>query len=194
MKKIVLFLLLIVVISYDCSSQSLTKSQLRGEDSWVLSVGVNAIGSLGTRNPVKDLGDFQFKRPFALAIQHRWSRIFSIEQDFTMNRFTENTIIDGNPVPEDYNYYSTNTYLKYYISDDLFRTATWFDVFVGGGLGVFTIDEFNTSANAVIGGTFWVNQDIGIRLQGVGKFAFNHKDNLFDNNHLQYMIQGVFRF
>ena len=180
MKRIILIISCIAVFSYDCSSQSLTKSQLRGEEAWVLSFGVNTIGSLGTRNPVKDLGDFQFKRPFAFAIQRRWSR--------------ENTIIDGNPVPDDYNYYSTNTYLKYYVSDDLFRTATWFDVFVGGGIGIFSIDELNTSANVVVGGTFWINQDIGIRLQGIGKFAFNHRDNLFDNNHLQYMLQGVYKF
>jgi hypothetical protein len=193
MKKIVLLLFCVAYVSFDCYSQSMTKKQLRGEDTWVISVGVNAIGSLGTRNPFEKLDEFQFDRPLALAVQHRWSRLFSIEQDFTMNRFTETTIIDGNPVPEDLNYFSTNTYFKYYISDELFRTATWFDIFVGGGIGLFSIDEFNTSGNLIIGGAFWISDSIGIRLQGVGKFALNHKDNRFDNNHLQYMLQAIFR-
>jgi len=193
MKKIVLLLFCITIVSFDSYSQSLTKNQYRNADAWLVSVGVNATGSLGTRNPFEKLGDFQFKQPLAIAVQHRWTRLFSIEQDFTMNKFSEMTVIDVTPVPEDFNYFSTNTYIKYYVSDHLFKTATWFDVYTGGGVGVFHIDELNTSANLVLGGTLWISDAIGIRLQGVGKFAFNHKDNRFDNNHFQYMLQGVFK-
>ena len=193
MKNILLIVFCFAMISFDCNSQSLTKSELRGEDTWIVSAGVNVIGSLGTRNPVKSLGDFNFKSPFAFSVQHRWSNHFSIEQDLTINKFTENTILDGNPTPRDFNYISTNTYVKYYVSDELFETAKWFDLFVGGGLGIFSIEELNTSANLVLGGAVWINQDIGIRLQGVGKFAFNHKDNKFDNNHLQYMLQVIYK-
>ncbi|WP_040281435.1 hypothetical protein [Psychroserpens damuponensis] len=193
MKKTILVLTLLALFCYDSQAQShLTKRELRDTDAWILSAGINATGSLGSRNPFKNVDDFQFRNPFVVGIQHKWSRLFSIEQDFSINGFTENTIIDGNPVPEDYTYFSTNTYLKYYFSDHLWDER-WIDIYAGGGLGVFRIDEYNTSANVVLGGILWINPRIGVSFQGVGKFAFNHDDNLFANNHIQYMLQGVFR-
>lgn len=196
MKKAALLVFVIALISLNGYSQSrLTKDQLRNVDSWTISVGVNAVGSLGTRNPVGKLDQFEFGRPIALGVEHQWSRLLSIEQDITFNRFNERSEIDGVTLSESLNYFSTNTYLKYYYSNDLFKNTdlNWLDLYAGGGLGLFSIDELNTSANLVLGGKIWVSDNIGIRLQGVGKFAFNHKDSRFDNNHFQYMLQVVFK-
>ncbi|WP_298900427.1 hypothetical protein [uncultured Psychroserpens sp.] len=192
MKKITLFLILVALFSYDSQSQ-VSKRDIRNIESWTISVGVNAVGSLGTRNPLKKLSEFEFNRPFAFAIQHRWSRYLSVEQDFTMNRFKITSRIDNGSLPEEFNYYSTNTYVKYFFSDEIFPEALWLDLYAGAGLGVFSIDELNTSANFALGGAYWFNGSFGIRLQCVGKFAFNHKDNRFDNNHFQYMLQAVFK-
>ncbi|WP_298754894.1 hypothetical protein [uncultured Psychroserpens sp.] len=192
MKKIILFLILVSLFSYDSQSQ-VSKRDLRNIEAWTVSVGVNAVGSLGTRNPFEKLGDFEFNRPLALSVQHRWSRYLSVEQDFTMNRFKITSRIDNGSLPEEFNYFSTNTYVKYFFSDELFPEALWLDLFVGGGLGIFSIDELNTSANLALGGAYWFNSNIGVRLQGVGKFAFNAKDNRFDNNHFQYVLQVMFR-
>lgn len=196
MKKAVLFLILVALLGFDGYSQSgLTKDQLRNIDTWKISVGVNAVGSLGTRNPVERLDDFEFNRPFAFAVEHQWSRFLAIEQDFTFNRFNVTSRIDNGRLPEDFGYFSTNTYLKYYYSNEILKNTTldWLDLFVGGGLGIFTIDELNTSANLVLGGTIWFSDNIGGRLQGIGKFAFNAKDNRFDNNHFQYTLQVIFK-
>ncbi|OUS03495.1 hypothetical protein A9Q86_00860 [Flavobacteriales bacterium 33_180_T64] len=193
MKKTILLLTLISLLSFNSYSQSMTKKQSRDHQSWFLSVGVNAVGSLGTQNPVEKLEEFEFSRPFAIAIQHKWTEHLSIEQDFTMNQFKVGSTIDNGVVTEKLNYYSTNTYLKYYFSDYLLKNVNWLDMYAGGGLGVFSIDEFNTSANLVLGGTIWINPNIGVRLQSVGKFAFNQKDNRYDNNHFQYMLQAVFK-
>ncbi|WP_460217900.1 hypothetical protein [Psychroserpens sp. MEBiC05023] len=194
MKKIILLALIVTALSFDSYGQSrLSKSQMRDFNTWKVSVGVNAVGSLGTRNPFERVGDFQFKQPLALAIEHQWSRFLSIEQDFTLNKFDVTSKIDNGSLPEDFSYVSTNTYLKYYVSNELFPEVLWLDIFAGGGLGIFSIDELNTSANLVLGGTIWINPSIGVRLQGVGKFAFNAKDNIYDNNHFQYMLQAVFK-
>ena len=82
--------------------------------------------------------------------------------------------------------------MEYYFSDVLFD-ADWLDLYAGAGFGIFIIDEVNSSGNLVLGGTIWVTEKIGIRLQGVGKFAVNAKDRQFDNNHFQYMLQAVFK-
>ncbi|MGS2725206.1 hypothetical protein ACU8DI_01255 [Psychroserpens sp. BH13MA-6] len=192
MKKAILFLCLVALFSFDGQAQ-LTKRDYRSIESWTINVGVNAVGSLGTRNPFAKLGEFEFNRPFAVAVQRRWSRNLSIEQDFTLNRFKITSTIDNGALPEAFSYFSTNTYLKYYFSDELFPETLWIDLYTGGGLGIFSVDEINTSANLVLGGIIWVSPTIGLSLQGVGKFAFNHKDNRFDNNHFQYMAYVVFK-
>nr|WP_321231947.1 hypothetical protein [uncultured Psychroserpens sp.] len=194
MKKPILFLVLISLLSFDSYSQSgLSKSQYRSIDTWTISVGVNAVGSLGTRNPVERLDEFEFSQPLALAIEHKWSMFFAVEQDFTLNKFSITSTIDNGSLPEEFSYISTNSYLKYYFSNNIFPEAQWLDLYAGTGIGIFSIDELNTSANLLLGGSIWVSPRIAIRLQCVAKFAFNHKDNLFDNNHFQYMLQGVFK-
>lgn len=195
MKKVILVLILIVLFSAESYSQSrYTKEEYRAIKSLTISAGVNTVGSFGTRNPFKYLGEFKFKQPFAVAIQYRGlSDVLSLEQDFTLNKFETNDEIDNVPVPQDFTYFSTNTYVKYYFSRDLFPETYWLDLFTGGGLGIFKIDDVNGSFNLVLGGIAWITPYIGVSIQGVGKFAFNHKDAGFDNNHFQYMFYTVFK-
>lgn len=199
MRNLVLFLILVSLFTFDSQSQTTsntrydTASESDFIDSpWKLSVGVNAVGSLGTRQPFARLDEFQFKNPFAIAIEHKWSKYFAIEQDVTINGYEVKNEIDGGILKKDYTYISTNTYIKYYFSDVLFN-ADWIDLYAGAGFGIFSVNELNSSGNLAFGGTLWVSDNIGVRLQGVAKFAVNAKDRQFDNNHFQYMLQVVFK-
>lgn len=201
MRNLVLFLFLVSLFTFNGYSQTTSETNydtseeefVEEEDSpWKLSVGVNAVGSLGTRQPFSRLGDFQFKNPLALAIEHKWSKFFAIEQDLTLNGYEVKNEIDNGVLRDDYFYISTNTYIKYYFSDVLFE-ADWLDLYAGAGFGIFSVDELNSSGNLALGGTIWVSEKIGIRLQGIGKFAVNAKDRQFDNNHFQYVMQVVFK-
>ncbi|WP_431133979.1 hypothetical protein [Psychroserpens mesophilus] len=199
MRNLVLFLIFASLFIFNGHSQTTsntkydTSSEADFIDSpWKISVGVNAVGSLGTRQPFARLDEFQFKNPFALAVEHKWTKFLSIEQDFTINGYEVKNEIDGGILTKDYTYISTNTYLKYYFSDALF-TLEWLDLYAGGGFGIFSVNELNSSGNVVLGGTIWISDNIGVRLQGVGKFAVNAKDRQFDNNHFQYMLQAVFK-
>ena len=198
MRNLVLFLILVSVFIFDGQSQTTSETKYdisessEDQNPWKLSIGVNAVGSLGERQPFSRLGDFQFKNPFAVAIENRWSKYFSLEQDVTFNGYSEGDEIDGGILTKDYTYISTNTYIKYYFSDALFN-ADWLDLYAGAGFGIFVVDELNSSGNLVLGGTVWITEKFGLRLQGVGKFAVNAKDRLFDNNHFQYMLQGVLK-
>jgi hypothetical protein len=177
------------------AQSSLSKQAYRNSQTgWVLSVGLNALGNLGTKNPLERVDEFAFKQPFAFAIENRWSQFLSIEQDLSFNGYEATEFIDNGFLTEDILYFTTNTSLKWYYSDYLFD-ANWLDLYAAGGLGIFVIDEFNTSANISIGSLFWINQtkSIGIKVQGTGKFAFNADSNQYDNNHWQYFIQAVFR-
>lgn len=182
--------MLVSLFGLDATSQSKFADRVN-TDIWKLSVGVNAVGSLGERQPLSRIDEFEFNRPFAIGIEGRWTKYFYIEQDFTMNQF--DTEIDGGRLTETYDYYSTNTYLKYYFSESLFQNADWLDLFVGGGLGLFIVDEVNGSGNVVVGGTLWIKPKFGIRLQSIGKFAFDAGDKIYDNNHFQYTLQAIFK-
>ncbi|MEM6517166.1 MAG: hypothetical protein AAF688_13350 [Bacteroidota bacterium] len=190
--------LLVVVFLLGCigySQGSLTKEAYRKRlDSWVLSVGVNMLGSLGTQNPVERLDEFSFKNPLMVGIEFRWLDFLSFEQDIILNGFDEGQFLDNGILTEDIFYFATNSNLKFYFSDYIYD-ADWVDLYIGTGIGIFTIDEFNTAANVMGGVNFWVNRTrtIGVKIQGAGKFAFNNNNRQFDNNHWVHSLQVTFR-
>jgi hypothetical protein len=171
-------------------------AQNPGED-WLLSAGVNTVANFGTRNPFEDLNEntsrFAFRQPVAIGIERRWTKHLYIEQDVTLNGFKENEYIDrGNP-DKDLFYFSTNTTLKYYFDDLIFSRTDWLNLYAGAGIGIFNMEELNTSFNVVLGTVVWVSDNVGIRLGTMGKFAFNHPDRQYDNNHYVFYLQGVFK-
>ncbi|HLT34181.1 MAG TPA: hypothetical protein VKZ98_10355 [Aquaticitalea sp.] len=173
-----------------------TYAQNPGND-WLLSVGVNTVANFGTQNPLEDVNDnidrFAFKHPVAIGIERRWTKHLYIEQDFTLNGFKENEFIDNGVPDKDLTYFSTNTTLKYYFDDLLFRNTDWLNLYAGAGVGIFNIHELNTSVNVALGTVIWVSEKVGIRLGTLGKFAIDHDERQYDNNHYQFMLQGVFK-
>ncbi len=164
---------------------------------WLFSAGVNTVANFGTRDPFKDFREnsdrFAFKYPFAIAIERKWTQSLYIEQDFTLNGFKEDEFIDNGVPTKDLTYFSTNTTLKYYFDELLFKNADWLNLYVGAGIGIFNIEELNTSANFAFGTLVWVSDNVGIRLGAMGKFAFEADSRKYDNNHYQFILQGVFR-
>jgi len=186
---------LIILGGILAEGQSMSKQAFRRSQSdFILSAGVNALGNLGTRNPVEDLGDFSLQNPVILGFEYKWFDFLSIEQDFIFNGYDEGEFTDNAILNDDVLYFSTNTNVKFYFSDYLYD-ANWVDLYIATGLGIFTIDKVNSSFNVLGGVNFWVNRTrtIGIRLQSAGKFAFNHPDRRVDNNHWIHSIQATFR-
>src|SRR5690606_3156146 len=107
--------------------------------------------------------------------------------------FKENEYIDRGAPDKDLTYFSTNTTLKYYFDDHIFNNTDWLNLYVGAGVGIFNIHELITSINLALGTIVWVSDKVGIRLSTLGKFAINHPDRQYDNNHYQFMLQGVFK-
>jgi hypothetical protein len=188
MKKLIL---LLTLAAFSVSSFS----QTRNNDEWFLSFGVNAINSLGSRSPIYHPEDWSFQFPISAAAEYKWNNDFSVEQAITFNGFTESNEIDGADLKDDYNYLSFDTHLKYYFGKHIFPNTDWLDFYANAGVGFFHIDKTNISANLGGGVLFWLNQSksFGLRAQTIGKFAFNHPDSGFDNNHFQYHLQAIFK-
>jgi hypothetical protein len=190
MKKLIL---LVVFAAFGLSS-----SAQRNNNEWFLNVGLNAINSLGTQSPFNSPDDWAFRFPISAAIEFNWGKneYFSIEQSITLNGFNDDSRIDFAALENDLNYISLDTHLKYYFGQKyLFPRNERLDLYLNGGIGFFHIDETNISANFGGGVLFWFNNKkrFGLRAQIIGKFAFNHPESGFDNNHYQYHLQAVFR-
>ena len=185
--------ILIIFVSFLGAS---TYAQNPGND-WLLSVGVNTTANFGTRNPFEDLnentGRFAFRQPLAVSIERRWTKYLYIEQDVSLNGFKENEFIDNGTPDKDLFYFSTNTTLKYYFDDHIFKNTDWLNLYAGAGVGIFNMEELNISLNVALGTIVWVSDNVGIKLGTMGKFAIDHPDRQYDNNHYQFFLQGVFK-
>ncbi|WP_179336978.1 outer membrane beta-barrel protein [Winogradskyella ludwigii] len=193
MKKIFFLTLLLAFTLNSFAQRSRDKGDL------YLSVGVNAINTLGTQSPFNDPEDWSYKTPISVALEFNWSEKLAIEQSITFNGFDTSSRADfsaNTPLEKDYNYLSIDTNLKYYFGEHIFgRKAEWFDIYADAGIGFFHIDETNISANLGGGVLFWLNRyrTIGLRAQTIAKFAFNHSDSGYDNNHYQYHLQLIIK-
>lgn len=189
MKKIIICLL-ISVLGYTAHAQRFNVYQ----DDWKVSVGVNAVGSTGTRNPVGKLDQYGFQFPLMVALEYQWDDQFAVELDLSLNGFKEGSYFDGKRVSEEsITYFSVNPNIKWYFTDYLFDLYD-LDLYLSAGAGIFYLSELNTSANLSIGGMYWFEDNMAIRLQSTGKFAANAKGHYYANNHFQHSLMIVFRF
>ncbi len=182
-------LLLALAINFNSYGQA-----SRSDTEWFASVGLNAINSQGTQSPFGNIGDWHINIPVSLAVEVAWTSGLSIEQAFTLNSFAEGDQIDNITLTEDFTYFSFDTHAKYYFGQHIFPSVDWIDFYGNAGVGFFNVDETNVSLNLGGGVLVWLNrrQTIGIRAQIIGKFALDHKDSGFDNNHYQTHIQAIF--
>jgi hypothetical protein len=194
MKKIFLAFLV------SCFTLAITAQSDRSieQDEWYISVGVNAINSLGSKNPVESPSDWAFKTPFSASIETRWTDLLALEVGLSLNGFEAGERIDAAGPPEDdLNYYAIDTSFKYYFGETIFPRQEWIDFYVNAGLGLFIIEDANLSINVGGGAIFWLNRDhsFGLKPQALAKFAINHRDSgqIYPNNHFQYSLQAIFR-
>lgn len=189
MKKFIICLL-ISVLGYTAHAQRFNVF----EENWKVSVGVNAVGSLGTRNPVQKLDEFAFQFPLMVALEYQWTDHFAVELDLSLNGFKEAKKLDGGRKTDgSFTYFSANPSLKWYFDDYLFDVRE-LDLYISGGVGIFYMNEMNTSANLSAGAQYWFEENIAVRLQATGKFAANPPGHYYANNHFQHSLMVVFRF
>lgn len=187
-------------------SSLLGSAQNQVFDDWFIAGGFNAINSLGTQNPFASPGDWAFQTPFTLAGEKQFARDWTIELAFNINGWNEGKRLDNGSAPtpptegpiatDDFGYFSVDTNAKWYFGRQIFRRGyDKIDFYANAGLGFFTIDDTNIAVNFGGGALFWLNEEntFGIRLQLIGKFAFNNADSGFDNNHYQWGLHGIWR-
>lgn len=191
MKKIAFLLVICLTFSSLLFSQQQAKpysDMFRPE--FRIAVGVNAIQNLGTRKPFTDFDEWSFGLPLSAALEYKFSHNWAIEQAFNVNKFDTESNIDGGITSEEHTYLGTNTNLKWYPN---WLKSEKFKLFANAGIGVFKIDDLNTTANLGGGMLYWFSDSFGVRGTALGKFAIDNKDRIYDTNHFQYMLEVVFK-
>jgi len=189
---------LIIILLFFSTMISAQSERSIEEDEWIVGIGVNAINSLGSKNPLESPGDWAFRIPLSASVETKWAKLFSIELALNINQFKANAPLDAaGPPDEDLTYFAIDTSFKYYFGEYIFPETEWLDFYGSAGLGLFNIEDVNISANFGGGVMFWLDyrKSFGIKLQGLGKFAFDHSNNggIYPNNHFQYSTQFLIR-
>jgi len=175
-------------------------------DDWFLTAGFNAVNSLGSLNPFYQPGNWAFRTPFAFSAEKQFARDWTLELAINTNGWKEGDPIDrgsepDNPLnpgtaPQDFSYFAFDINAKWYFGRQVFRRGNdKIDLYANGGLGVFSIDGTNLSFNLGGGILFWLNEEntFGLRLQVIGKFAFDNSNSGYDNNHYQWGLHAIYR-
>ena len=196
MKSTILLLVLTLGLGLATAHSQSIRSIEEGE--WLLSVGVNTINSQGSKSPVGDISDWAFRYPIAAGIETYWTRLFSIEVAASLNGYgAGDPIYDAGPSDNTITYFALDAHVKYYFGEWIFPRTEWIDFYALGGLGYFDVEDGNISANFGGGAVIWFDRtkSMGLKAQGVGKFAFDHSNtgSTFANNHFQYNLMMVFR-
>jgi len=189
MKKttfILLFSLVFSTLSFSQQANRTVGNQAEFRPEFRIAVGVNAIQNLGTREPFTDFDEWSFGIPFSAALEYKFSEKWAVEQAFSLNKSKDN--IDGDTT-EEYTYFATNTNLKWY--PNLLKSDK-FKLFANAGLGIFNIDDLNTSANLGGGILYWFSDSFGLRGSALGKWAIDNTRR-YDSNHYQYMLEAIIK-
>lgn len=204
MKNSLCFLLLFLCITAYTQVQTDVSGDAAVPDSltetrdprYILGVGFNIVDNTSTRNnQFLNWSEHYNFGPFIskISLERKFNPYFATEAAITYNKIRKGKFQNGEiTLGEDVNYYALDLLGKLYVSQ-FFMKDSWLDIDILAGLGLHTAKNvFNQSIAYGIGFQAWVFPRFGLRLQTMGKSAFNQKT--LANNHIQHSAEVLFRF
>ena len=187
-KAIALLLVLNATIGFAQEERS------QEEKKWTFGTGVNFIDNTATS------GDGFFNTPewnilpfvSTFGVERDFSEGFSADVRLSLNEYQSENKHDDATIARDVTYFAFDAAARYTFDQHLFD-AEWFDATAVAGAGLFWVDgKNNQSANVGMAFDFWFNPSLGLRLQTLGKFAFEQKT--LANNHVQHSAELLVKF
>ncbi|MAU72696.1 MAG: hypothetical protein CML04_11440 [Pseudozobellia sp.] len=202
MKRITLFVLLLLYISgYQTvfSQEENPDLVLTSKDSliarsWHVGLGFNAVDDSGDMFDELFAVDSQWNflpYPTRLNIGRYFKSGLGVEAIGTYNKYQVGKLIEGEINQEEKDYYAIDSRLTYDLMR-IFGKDSWFDPYVGVGLGYTKADNVGRGTyNGVVGFRTWITENFGLDFNSTGKWRISN-DNA--TNHLQHGVGVVYRF
>ena len=150
-----------------------------------VSLGVNGIDSSGKQNPYNFIfnpDDLSFSNPIEIGANYDISSAFDIYTKISLNKFESNKNIDGALISESVSFIAIDLGADYYF----YTTNYNQDFYVIGGVGMSSLEKTFLTGNFGGGTKYWFNDDWGIYLNAVAKFAFGN--DVVNSNYFQYSL------
>ncbi|MSP85672.1 MAG: hypothetical protein EXR18_07615 [Flavobacteriaceae bacterium] len=171
------------------------ESNANAKPKWILGFGSNIIDNTATAhdqylnasdqwNYVPTVSKVSFERIM--------SEQFSIEGSIGINELSSDKMQNGTTLKDDQSYFGFDLNGKFYFGKEFIK-YTAFDPYIVAGFGLNKVgDNENQSSNLGLGFNLWLNSNVGLRLQTLGKYGFTQ--NTLLNNHIQHSAELVLKF
>ncbi len=190
MKKILL--LLVSIITIQGFAQEEKKEEIR---KWTLGFGINFIDNSGTFNNQFLNMSKQWNSIATISkvsVERTLNDLFSAEAALTINRLTTDKLQNGTTIVSDINYMAIDVSGKFYFDEFIVKKSK-IDAYIILGAGLNSANSiYNGTGNYGLGFNYWLEPNIGFRVQTIGKYAFEQQE--ICNNHIQHSVELILKF
>ena len=184
-----LFLLFTTIVVFGQENEKTQNSK------WTIGFGMNFIDNTSTYNDQYLNSSKQWNSMSAISkisIEKSLSDLFAAEVAFTVNKLTHDKLQNGTTIISDINYIGLDLGGKFYFDKFIVKDSK-LNSYLILGVGVNSANSvYNETANYGLGLNYWLQPNLGIRIQTIGKYAFDQKPVC--NNHIQHSVELVFKF
>jgi hypothetical protein len=184
-----LFLLFTVFVSFGQENGNTQNSK------WTIGLGVNFIDNTSTLNNqfLNSSKHWNFIPALSIfSVERSFSEKVSVSSSIAMNVISSEKLQNGTTLAEDVNYYGLDINGKFFFDDYIVKQSK-IDSYVVLGLGINSVDDVtNQTGNFGLGLNFWLQPNLGLRLQTVGKYGFDQ--NVLLNNNIQHSAELILKF
>lgn len=171
-------------------------SQAVLKNPWTISLGANIVDNDGFQfDKPFDTKNLNFRNPLIIGVENRFAELWAANVSISLNALEKGNKHNGGYLDENNTLFAMDATAKFYY-DQLFMPTyrlNWFEGYVLAGLGYTNVDSHNTGTFDVgLGFQFWFEDNIGMRLQSMGKWGFNEWAYL--KNYIEHSVEILYRF
>ena len=163
---------------------------------WTISAGINIVDNDGFQfDKPFDTSNWNFKNPLIVGAERRFTNFWAANFSLSLNALESSNLQNNGSLPEDKTLFAMDATAKFYY-DQLFMPTyqlKWFQGYVLSGFGFTNVGSFSTvTYDLGFGFQFWLENNIGLRIQTMGKWGFNEWNYL--KNYIQNSAEIIYRF
>jgi len=190
MKKITF--IAIFLVSFIGFSQEEKNEKIK---NWTLGFGVNFIDNTSLlNNQFLNVSDHwnSIQSISKVSVERSITNLFSAEAALTINKLSKDKLQNGTTIVSDLNYMAIDVSGKFYFDEFIVEKSN-IDSYIILGAGLNSANSiYNGTGNFGLGFNYWLQPNLGFRVQTIGKYAFEQKE--ICNNHLQHSVELIFKF